>query len=272
MLLPICPVCGEKLSCEKPAWRCENGHSFDVARQGYVNLLTVDKKHSLHPGDTREMVLARKAFLDAGYYAPIADLLGQILQEESPKNVLDVGCGEGYYLTTAAPQSAEVWGVDISKEAVRCAAVRNKNAHWLVATASHLPFGEGSFDCLTAMFSLTEAKEFFRVLKPGGLFVSVTAHPEHLLGLKKIIYPEILEKPGKEAPRYPGFTLENSRELTVPFALTSREMVGNLLTMTPHYWRIDREGALRLAGTEYLQDTARVVFRLYRREGETNAQ
>jgi len=263
----LCPVCFGELTMENSTWRCQNGHSFDVARQGYVNLLTVQNKHSLHPGDTKEQVAARKAFLDGGFYAPIANCLKNILAQEQTNSILDVGCGEGYYLTHAAPAGAEVWGVDISKDAVRYAAVRNKEAHWLVATASHLPFGDGSFDCVTAMFSLTEEKEFFRVLRPGGLFVSVTAHPEHLMNLKKIIYPEILEKPQKSAPAYESFTLEDTMELSVPFTLTDSAMVQNLLAMTPHFWRISKEGALRAANTQSLTDTAKVIFRLYRRKG-----
>lgn len=268
MIQVRCPQCGEALATEKTTWLCPKGHAFDVARQGYVNLLAVNQKHSLHPGDTKEQVAARKAFLDAGHYAPIAQCLKDILQKEQAKCILDVGCGEGYYLTQAAPADAEVWGVDISKDAVRYAAVRNKEARWLVATASHLPFKSGSFDCVTAMFSLAEEKEFFRVLKPMGLFVSVTAHPEHLMSLKKIIYPEILEKPQKSAPEYAGFALEHTVELSVPFTLRDNAMVQNLLSMTPHFWRISKEGALRAAQTQNLEDTARVIFRLYRRKGE----
>lgn len=76
MIQVICPVCGAALEPQGAAWRCAQGHCFDVARQGYVNLLTVTQKHSRHPGDTREMVAARRAFLDAGWYAPIAKNAG----------------------------------------------------------------------------------------------------------------------------------------------------------------------------------------------------
>lgn len=103
----LCPVCGKSLQTDEKNWQCDAGHSFDVARQGYVNLLTVDKKHSLHPGDTREQVAARKAFLDRGYYTPIAETLKEILQKEQPASILDAGCGEGYYMTYAAPQGSE---------------------------------------------------------------------------------------------------------------------------------------------------------------------
>lgn len=262
----LCPVCGEVLQREEKSWRCAAGHTFDVARQGYVNLLTVDRKHSLHPGDTKAQVASRKAFLDAGHYAPIAEALKEILRAEAPASVLDVGCGEGYYLTCAAPDGAEVWGLDISKDAVRYAAVRNKSACWIVGTAAHLPFAEESLDCLVSMFALTMPEEFCRVLKPGGLFVQVTAHPEHLMGLKKIIYPEIIRKEKDLLPEYPGFALEESREVSFDLTLDSREMVEHLLSMTPHFWRISKAGADRAAKTEYLQDTARVLFRTYRRK------
>lgn len=260
----LCPVCGARLICGEKMWNCENGHVFDVARQGYVNLLTVDRKHSLHPGDTREMVASRKAFLDAGHYAPIAEALSEMLCKENPDTILDVGCGEGYYLTAAAPANSKVWGIDISKDAVRYAAVRNKNAAWLVATASHLPFADGSFSCLTSMFSLTEAEEFHRVLKKGGLFVRVTAHPEHLMGLKSVIYPEIIYKEKELMPEFPGFVLEECREVSFDFTADSREMIQNLLSMTPHFWRISKDGAARLAEKQTLTDTARVLFHIYR--------
>ena len=262
----LCPVCGGVLQTDEKNWHCAAGHSFDVARQGYVNLLTVDKKHSLHPGDTREQVAARKAFLDSGCYAPIANTLKEILALEQPTTILDAGCGEGYYLTQAAPQNSQCWGVDISKDAVRYAAVRNKTVRWFVGTAAHLPFGEESFDCILSMFALTAAEEFARVLKKGGLFVSVTAHPEHLMGLKRIIYPEILLKEKEKSAELQGFRLEDEKQVFFDFELNSGEMVQHLLSMTPHFWRISKEGAARAAETTHLEDTAKVIFRLYRKE------
>ena len=89
----LCPVCGLPLWRAESSWKCEKNHSFDIARQGYVNLLTVDRKHARHPGDTKEQVAARKAFLDAGYYAPIAETVCRILTPFSPRSVLDAGCG-----------------------------------------------------------------------------------------------------------------------------------------------------------------------------------
>lgn len=267
MITPLCPVCGGPLQCGSALWVCENKHSFDVARQGYVNLLTVDRKHSLHPGDTREMVAARREFLEAGYYAPIAQTLRSLLSEFAPdaQSILDAGCGEGYYLGQLA-YLPERWGIDISKEAVRCAAARDKRAHWLTATAAHLPFADGSFDCVLSMFALTAAEEFFRILKTNGIFVQVLAGEKHLLSLKKIIYPELLEKEKALHQALPGFTLLHSQTLRFSFTLSDAATVRNLLYMTPHVWRISKQGADALARTDSLTDTAEVVFNIYSRQ------
>ena len=174
MIQVICPVCGEALEPQGTAWRCVQGHCFDVARQGYVNLLTVTQKHSRHPGDTWEMVAARRAFLDAGWYVPIAKTLADLVRRFCPEvaSVLDAGCGEGYYLSQLGWVPGR-WGSDISRDAVRYAAARDRGAHWLTATAAHLPFADGGFDCVLSMFALTAGAEFFRVLRPGGIFLIV---------------------------------------------------------------------------------------------------
>lgn len=259
-----CPVCGEHLQQNEKTWRCEQGHTFDVARQGYVNLLPVTQKHSLHPGDTKEQVAARRDFLDGGYYMPIVQTLAAMLREYCPdcQAVLDVGCGEGYYLSKL-PQIPQRWGIDVSKEAVRHAAAREKNAQFLVATASHLPFAEASFDALLSMFALTMPEEFSRVLKADGIFIQVLAGEHHLPHLKSLIYPEQKEKEKLLHPQLPGFKLLHSRTLEFHFALTEPQQVKNLLHMTPHVWRITKQGAERLMQVQRLEDDAQVVFNVY---------
>lgn len=251
-MIVCCPVCGCPLETGNSVWKCAEGHAFDVARQGYVNLLPVTQKHSLHPGDTREMVAARRAFLEAGYYRPIVDTLKQLLAAFAPnaQTVLDAGCGEGYYLGQLSV--SERWGIDISKDAVRCAAGRDKTAHWLTATAAHLPFADGSFDCLLSMFALTAAEEFARVLKRGGIFVQVLAGAEHLPALKRIIYPTLTEKEKNSHPTLANFRLLHARTLMFPFTLPTAQDVHNLLYMTPHVWRIRKENAEALARTRSL--------------------
>ncbi len=266
----ICPICGKNLQQDETNWHCENRHSFDVARQGYVNLLTVQQKHSLNPGDTREMVVARRDFLDGGYYLPIAEKLQELLARFAPqaKSVLDVGCGEGYYLSRVKAESR--WGIDISKEAVRYAAVRDRSARFLTATASHLPFESGSFDALLSMFALTVEEEFARVLKEKGIFIQVLAGEHHLPGLKSIIYPRLLEKSKNLHPWLQGFTLLHEETLSFDFHLDGPELVHDLLYMTPHVWRISKEGAQALSQTSALSDRAEVVFNVYGRQNGEN--
>lgn len=266
MLKVCCPVCGLPLQQTKPAWRCEAGHSFDVARQGYVNLLTVDRKHSRQPGDSPAQVQARRTFLAEGHYTPLAQRVAEVVAAEAPKAVLDAGCGEGYYLTELGKALPEVarWGVDISKDAVRMAAARDKGAQWLTATAAHLPFPDGSFDCVLSMFALTAEAEFHRVLRPGGLFLQVLAGPEHLLSLRKLIYPELLHREKEQHRALEGFTLERSETVEFSFTLTENRQILDLLSMTPHFMRISKEGADRARAAQTLSDTFQAVCNCYR--------
>ena len=259
----LCPLCGNVLVKAEHSLQCENRHSFDIARQGYVNLLPVQNKRSLNPGDTKEQVQSRREFLEGGFYAPICDALCRMAEGLSGP-VLDVGCGEGYYSSRLAESmGAELLGLDISKEAVRFAAGRYKNAQWLCASAARLPVEEGSVGLLTSLFAITLPEEFLRVLRPDGAFIQVLAAPDHLLGLKNIIYPTLTEKPKDTVPELPGFTLERSEAVRFPFTVEGCQ-VQNLLSMTPHVYRISKEGAEALAATQTLTDTASCVLNLYR--------
>ena len=263
----ICPICAGALGRQEKRLSCAAGHSFDIARQGYVHLLPVQRKHSLNPGDTREQVLSRRSFLETGSYLPIVEAVCDAAQEYyRGGEVLDVGCGEGYYaVQVASVLGAELTGLDISKEAVRCAAAKYKNAAWICGTAAHLPVAEQSVGLLMSMFALTVPGEFRRVLKEDGVFIQVLAAQDHLMGLKSIIYPEILLKDKDSVPTIEGFKLEKTVPVRFDFTVEG-EQIGNLLSMTPHFWRISAEGAKRLAQTTVLHDTASVVVNVYRPE------
>ena len=261
----ICPICGAELKNVERSFVCENNHSFDMARQGYVNLLTVQQKHSLNPGDTRDQVLSRRAFLEAGYYAPIAEVLIETARELGAAGpILDVGCGEGYYCARLAQAlDAELFGFDISKEAVRCAAAKYKNANWFCATAAHIPVEDKSAGLLTSLFALTLPEEFRRVLKADGYYFQVLAAQDHLLVLKSVIYPELKFKEKDSVPELPGFELVKSVPIRFSFTVEG-DQVRNLFSMTPHVFRISRSGAEALAKTETLTDTASCVLNVYR--------
>ena len=261
----LCPICGSTLQQIEKTFRCGNGHSFDIARQGYVNLLPVQQKHSLNPGDTREQVLSRRGFLEAGFYQPIADALCRAAAEMGVTGpILDVGCGEGYYSSLVAQAlNAPLTGLDISKEAVRCAAAKYKNARWICGSAVKLPVPDAGIGLLMSLFALTVPEEFHRVLRPDGCFFQVLAQEDHLLGLKSIIYPTLTHKEKNTAPQLAGFRQE--KQIPIRFTFTVEgEQVQNLLSMTPHVYRISKEGAQRLAQTEILTDTASAVLNIYR--------
>lgn len=261
----ICPLCGEQLNRQDHTLICPKGHSFDVARQGYVNLLTVQQKHSLAPGDTRQQVLSRRAFLEAGYYAPIAQALVDAAKQYGADGpILDVGCGEGYYSARLSQAlGLSLTGLDISKEAVRCAAAKYKDAQWLCATAAHIPVADHTAGLLTSLFALTLPEEFHRVLKPGGLYFQVLAAEDHLLGLKSIIYDTVFHRTKDTEPELPGFTRLVSIPISFDFQV-EQEQVNNLFSMTPHLFRISKAGAERLAQTRQLSDRASCVLNVYR--------
>lgn len=262
----LCPTCGGTLTKQAHTFLCANRHSFDIARQGYVNLLTAERRHSAAPGDTLEQVRSRRAFLSAGFYAPISDCINETAARFGARGeLLDVGCGEGYYSTRLAQAlGLSLTGVDISKEAVRYAAANYKDAAWLCASAAHLPVADGSTDVLTSLFAVTMPEEFHRVLKADGLFLQVLAAQDHLLGLKGIIYDSLIMKQKDSVPNLPGFALLESVPIRFCFTVEG-EQVMNLLSMTPHVYRIGKAGADRLRATQKLTDTASCVLNVYRR-------
>ena len=262
----ICPLCGETLEKNEKSFRCPNRHGFDIARQGYVHLLPVQSKHSSSPGDTREQVASRRRFLEGGFYEPIARAVTQAALDTGARGeILDIGCGEGYYGAYLASRlGCPLTGVDISKEAVRCAAGKYKEHTWLCASAAHLPVKDGSVSLITALFSVTIPGEFHRVLREGGYFLQVLAAADHLLGLKGIIYDRLTEKPKDSVPEIPGFALVKTEPIQFSFTVEG-EQVQNLLSMTPHVYRIGPQGAARLRERSRLTDTASCVLNLYRR-------
>ncbi len=259
-----CPLCGELLVRTEHSLLCPNRHSFDIARQGYVNLLPVQSKRSLTPGDTREQVLSRRRFLESGAYAPICQaLIAAAREQEAQGPILDAGCGEGWYSARLA-QALELplTGLDISKEAVRCAAGQYKSHQWLCASAAHIPVADGSVGTLTSLFAVTLPGEFHRVLKEGGLFLQVLAAEDHLTGLKSIIYDHLLHKEKDSVPELPGFRLVKSIPIRFPLELRG-QAIRDLFSMTPHVYRVSKEGFDRLMQTEHLRDEASCRLNVY---------
>ena len=268
MSLFRCPLCAAPLTREAGAYRCPAGHSFDLAKEGYVHLLPPNQKHSALPGDDRDMVLARRDFLSKGYYQPLLNTLCSrilALSGEHPA-LLDAGCGEGYYTAgicqalRSAGKRPRMAGTDISKFALRTAARREREAEFAVASSYRLPLAEGRVDILLNCFSPLALEEFRRVLRPGGTFLYVVPGAEHLWELKEILYEKPYPNEEKETP-YEGFAYREIVPVDGTIALENREDIRNLFRMTPYFWKTPRAGAERLKALDRLE--ARISFRVH---------
>lgn len=240
-----CPLCQEPLAELEGGVGCAAGHRFDRARQGYLNLLPVQHKKSLDPGDNAAMVEARRRFLDAGHYAPLAERLAQLAAERTPQRWIDVGCGEGFYtarLAQALP-AADGYALDISREAVRRACRRTPALTWLVASMARLPLPDASCQLLASVFSPIDWAEALRVLAPGGGILRLGPASAHLLELRQRLYDEVRDyaedKHLQDLP--PGLELAHSEGLEFVLPLTERQTREDLLAMTPHGWRVNAE-------------------------------
>nr|WP_241972498.1 methyltransferase domain-containing protein [Aliidiomarina haloalkalitolerans] len=248
-------------------WRCDNGHSFDVAKQGYVNLLPVQNKRSKDPGDSKAMVQARAEFLASGFYQPLAEALTRVVLHQPPQSILDAGCGEGYYLrqildaAQASGLSMDVVALDISKWAVQAAARSDKRATWLVASNNQIPIAAGSIDALLCVFGFPVEAEFARVLAPNGRLIMVDPAENHLIELKQVIYTDVKAKPYQLPITGASWQLTSEQRITFTVTLPSNQAVRDLLVMTPHLYRASSEGRSRAEALSELTVTVDVWLR-----------
>jgi 23S rRNA (guanine745-N1)-methyltransferase len=246
----ICPFCGLPLSLNGTTLSCANAHTFDIAREGYVNLLR--KKQF---GDTKEMLVARRQFLEQGYYQPLSDLLNDLiyshLSNPTP-TVLDAGCGEGYYLGhlqrfLADKQPAvqgEYIGVDISKEAIRLAARRYRACCFVVANLKEqFVFADNTLDIVLNIFAPHNVAEFARIMVQGGLLILVIPGPAHLFQLRQELHllnieEQKLQRVQEQFAR--SFKLLTTSSLHYTLHLDNTALT-RLVMMTPNFWHLSSE-------------------------------
>lgn len=262
-----CPLDGKPLNLIDGQLRCPENHSFDIARQGHINLLPVQFKRSKDPGDSKAMIEARQRFLDSAVYQPIADALVAQISEILPDSnccILDAGCGEGYYLDrlrqSLDSERLDYIGVDISKPAILAATRRNRETTWVVGSNKHLPVLPGSLDIIICLFGFPVWEEFARALKTGGRVVLIDPGPEHLIELRRIIYDTVKQTPPPtlDQAEQLGFILEDSQPMQFTTDELKHEQLMDLLTMTPHLYRASQKGrdaAQQLPGLAVTVDT-----------------
>jgi 23S rRNA (guanine745-N1)-methyltransferase len=239
---------------------CASGHSFDRAREGYVNLLPGGRLAGGPSGDDDTMVQARRAVFDAGCYDPIIDAVAAEVHSIGATTVLDAGCGEGTYLARACARGADGWGIDISKIAVRLAARRYTGYHFAVASSYRLPFADDSFDAVIDVFSPRPFDELLRVVRPGGIAAVVTPGADHLAQLKALIY----DSPRPHMDDGPGPTPDRVEHVRFTVDLAEQTLRRQLLEMTPYWWRASPEHRTRVEA-ELVSVEVEMVLSLYRR-------
>ena len=263
-----CPVCGGSLTREAHVYRCQNRHSYDIAKEGYAYLLPPNQKHSSAPGDDKRMAAARRDFLSKGYYSSLLNTLCiEILSRFPPGSVLlDAGCGEGYYTAgiyqalSEAGRHPRIAGIDISKCSLRMAAKHLREGEFAVASSYRLPVADGAADLLLNCFSPLALEEFRRVLRPGGVFLYVVPGADHLWELKEVLYDRPYRNVERETP-YDGFQYETILPVEGTAALPCQADIQALFRMTPYAWKTPKSGAERLAALDTL--VTRISFRIH---------
>ena len=267
-----CPVCGGVLHREERSLRCDAGHCYDLARRGYVNLLRTNRSKDKRHGDDQRMVAARTAFLDAGYYAPLRDAIAAAAVEytSGDTDVLDAGCGEGYYTACvlhalqAQGRSASICGVDISRDALICAHRRAPELALAVASIAHLPVADASCDLLLNVFAPHDAAEFARVLRTNGVLLRVIPLERHLWGLKQAVYDHPYENAVPD-PVLPGFTLAEQRTLRGTITLRTNADIEALFCMTPYYYKTGARDQAKLHARDALTTETEFALLIYRK-------
>lgn len=264
----ICPVCGKELTESEAAFFCPDGHSFDKAKEGYVNLLVGNHKSGTLIGDNKSMAALRRDFLNKGYFAPLADeIVRQIKKAEIEVPVLlDICCGEGYYSQKVLDGTDGVlYGFDISKAMVRLAAKRKTGGIFFVANLSHIPLKDNSVDVAFHLFAPFHEKEFARVLKPGGTLLTVVPGKNHLFELKKALYdspyPNDEKLPGTEVLRLSDI-VKVKDEITLP----DKADIDALFGMTPYYYKTSPADKQKLSKLDRLTTQTEFVVAVYKKD------
>ncbi len=263
-----CPKCRKPLIKKDNVYLCEMGHSYDISKEGYVNLLLANKKNSLLPGDNKEMVFAREQFLNKGYYLNLLNEISKYLNDNFSDSLtlLDGGCGTGYYSIHVKEKfkgCIDLIGVDISKFAVQKAAKKDKNATFLVASTFDLPIEDKTIDVILNIFSPKAIDEYKRVLKNDGILIQVMPGEKHLIELKKILYKDSTYENEVEY-EYGDFRLKDKKSITYEIDVDKEDLM-HLFTMTPYLYKTKLEDIKSLDEIDKLKITIDFVIAIWQK-------
>ncbi|PST86229.1 23S rRNA (guanine(745)-N(1))-methyltransferase [Photobacterium sp. NCIMB 13483] len=272
-----CPLCHLPLNVDanntsSTSYRCSNNHQFDQAKEGYVNLMPVHHKSSKNPGDNKEMMQARRLFLNTEHYQPLRDAVMAQLRQYLPQQateLLDIGCGEGYYTSEFVQlhqqfPTINIHGLDISKVAVKYAAKRYHDCDFCVASSHRLPFADHFFDGVVRIYAPCKGEELHRAIKSGGILVAVTPAPRHLYQLKELIYDGV-NLHDVPVENIEGFELVVDQQLHYDMTLSGEEATA-LMQMTPFAWKTSEQVWQQLAQAQNFECEADFAIRVYRRQ------
>ena len=239
-LLFACPNCKQPLTRKDGSLVCENKHCFDIAKEGYINLVRAN--YNSNAGDNDEMLKARDLFLSGEHYDNLAKKLANIiLKYNKCSEILDAGCGTGYYISKIKKdiKCENIYGVDIAKKAVKIASKKNTDCSFAVASVFEMPFQDKTFSTILNVFSPFAFEEYERVLKDDGILLSVYPGPNHLIELKKAIYKEdtILNDKNVSSDL---FKCKEKINVSGIMTLNNEEILA-LIKMTPYFYTTPKE-------------------------------
>lgn len=254
----ICPKCHAKLKAYDKSCVCENHHSFDYSKYGYLNL-SLNQKAAQH-GDNKEMTLARTSFLNHGHYSFLKDFLNQLIEQKKANILVDLGCGEGYY--TKSFQAIEKYGIDLSKESLKHASKNDKTTQYILSSIFKIPLSDECADTVITCFAPAANSEINRILKKDGYFIFVTPGAKHLWELKEILYETPYLNTIKEL--HTDLTFVDQIEISNQFH-AEKEDIQNIFQMTPYCYKTGIQGNQKIKQLSALDITANFIIRIYQK-------
>ena len=240
-----CPICQENLTLVESSLKCNNRHSFDLAKFGYVNLAPQIKQSANYD---KENFQNRQQILEAGFYQAILEVVSDLLSNsKNAKTILDIGCGEGFYSRKLQENHSEktFYAFDISKDSVQIAAKSEPNwaVNWFVGDLARLPIKDASMDILLDIFSPANYGEFRRVLSKDGILIKVIPTENHLKEIRQRVQDQLTNKDysNQDIKNHfqEHFTILSSQTASLTKTITAEQLQA-LLSMTPLLFHVDQ--------------------------------